>query len=314
MPPSRRRPTTGQPPSRRPRVAGLRKPDGSPTPETAADETPTQIIPVTPEAPATPSPTPRAVDGATVTAGAEESLAARRARRAAAKTAPEPATEPEIVDAEAAEPESEAEPEKKPVDSHRGAPRWLSSIGSGARGLADSTKVLVLAIVAVLLACFGAFAGLMWHNTVANATTSNTAYVDTGTTAAVVGDVVNAMQRVLTYTYANPNQTAQDAQNLLTGTAQCQFNELYKTVRAEAPAQKITVTASIDTKNSGVEMIQGDQARLLLMVYQESTRGTNGQQATSEGVLEVGAIKQGNTWKVDNISTFGAGQNPASCK
>ncbi|HEY4019958.1 MAG TPA: hypothetical protein VGM75_14805 [Pseudonocardiaceae bacterium] len=300
MPPSRRRPpASNQPGARRPRVAGLRKPDDQPAPPTPdADETPTQIIPAV-----APSPTPKAH---TTTAAAEESLAARRARRAAVKT----------VDPVDPVEESAPDPvaERTPVDSNKGAPNWVASIGSGARGLADSTKILILAIAAVLLACVGAFAGLMWHNTISNATASNTAYVDTGTTAQVVGDVVNAMQRVLTYTYANPNQTAQDAQNLLTGSAQCQFNELYKTVRAEAPAQKITVTASIDTKNSGVEMIQGDQARLLLMVYQESTRGSNGQQATSEGVLEVGAIKQGNSWKVDNISTFGAGQNPASCK
>lgn len=292
MPPSRRRPPANQPTARRPRVAGLRKPEGESAPKPEADETPTQTIPAVP------------AKAHVTTAPAEESLAARRARRAAAK-APDPVEE---------EPEAAEEEQPKPADSNKGAPNWLTGIGSSARGLADSTKILVLAIAAVLLACFGAFAGLMWHNTISNATASNTAYVDTGTTAAVVNDVVNAMQRVLTYTYANPNQTAQDAQNLLTGSAQCQFNELYKTVRAEAPAQKITVTASIDTKNSGVEMIQGDQARLLLMVYQESTRGTNGQQATSEGVLEVGAIKQGNTWKVDNISTFGAGQNPASCK
>lgn len=304
MPPSRRRPPAGQPPARRPRVAGLRKPDGqsapsspSSRPEVEADETPTQIIPATPA---------RHADGSTTTAGAGESLAARRARRAEDKAASTPVADepgPEKAEQKAAQ-----------ADSGKGAPRWVSSIGSGARGMADSTKVLVLGIAAVLLACVGAFAGLEWHNTISNPTASNTAYVDTGTTAAVVNDVVNAMQKVLTYTYANPNQTAQDAQNLLTGTAQCQFNELYKTVRAEAPAQKITVTASIDPKNSGVEMIQGDQARLLLMVYQESTRGSNGQQATSEGVLEVGALKQGDNWKVDNISTFGAGQNPANCK
>ncbi|HEY4456686.1 MAG TPA: hypothetical protein VGN81_20410 [Pseudonocardiaceae bacterium] len=298
MPPSRRRPPAAQPPSRRPRVAGIRKPDPA-APETTpeADETPTQTIP----AATLPTPVPRNTDGSLTTTGAEESLAARRARRAATKSAP-------------ADEVPQEEVEKTPVDSGKGIPGWVGSIGSGAKGLADSTKILVLAVAAVLLACVGAFCGLMWHNTVDNATTSNTAYVDTGTTAKVVSDVVNAMQRVLTYTYANPNQTAQDAQNLLTGSAQCQFNELYKTVRAEAPAQKITVTASIDTKNSGVEMIQGDQARLLLMVYQESTRGSNGQQATSEGVLEVGAILQGDTWKVDNISTFGAGQNPANCK
>jgi Mce-associated membrane protein len=302
MPPSRRRPPASQPPSRRPRVAGLRKPEGQQSPDNApeVDETPTQTIP----AATLPTPAPRNTDGSTTTAGAEESMAARRARRTAGKApVDEPAPEPE-----------EEEAEETKVDSGKGVPGWVGSIGSGARGMADSTKILVLAIAAVLLACVGAFCGLMWHNTADNATTSNTAYVDTGTTAKVVSDVVNAMQRVLTYTYANPNQTAQDAQNLLTGSAQCQFNELYKTVRAQAPAQKITVTASIDTKNSGVEMIQGDQARLLLMVYQESTRGSNGQQATSEGVLEVGAIMQGDTWKVDNISTFGAGQNPANCK
>ena len=305
MPPSRRRPPVSQqPPARRVRVAGIRKPDAgaSPQPEAEADESPTQIIPVTP------APKPRNTDGSTSTAGAEESLSARRARRAADRT-------PAAVASDEPEPKAE-KPARKAAqaDSNKGAPRWLSSVGSGARGLADSTKVLVLAIAAVLLACVGAFTGLEWHNTISNPTASNTAYVDTGTTAAVVNDVVNAMQKVLTYTYANPNQTAQDAQNLLTGTAQCQFNELYKTVRSQAPAQKITVTASVDPKNSGVEMIQGDQARLLLMVYQESTRGSNGQQATSEGVLEVGAIKQGDNWKVDNISTFGAGKNPANCK
>jgi Mce-associated membrane protein len=307
MPPSRRRPQAAQPPSRRPRVAGLRKPEAPSTPATAseADETPTQTIPAATLPTPVPSPVPRNNDGSTTTAAAGESLAARRARRAATKAAP--------VDDEPQEDEAEVA-DKTPADSGKGVPGWVGAIGSGARGMADSTKILVLAIAAVLLACAGAFFGLKWNQTVDNATTSNTAYVDTGTTAKVVSDVVNAMQRVLTYTYANPNQTAQDAQNLLTGSAQCQFNELYKMVRAEAPAQKITVTASIDTKNSGVEMIQGDQARLLLMVYQESTRGSNGQQATSEGVLEVGAIQQGDTWKVDNISTFGAGQNPANCK
>ncbi|HEX3779664.1 MAG TPA: hypothetical protein VHX38_08335 [Pseudonocardiaceae bacterium] len=318
MPPSRRRPPATSPGSRKPRVAGLRpaeptkpsttQPSTTQPSTTPADDTPTTVIPVI-------AGRSSSTDYATTTPAAQESLAARRARRAKPQEADDTAsadTDTDTVFEAEPVPSAEAEP-MRAVDSGEGVPNWFGSIGGNIRNASQGTKVLVLGIVAVLLAAFGVYAGLQWHATATDANAQNTAYIDTATTSQVKGEVIDAIQKVLTYTYANPQQTQQDAHNVLTGSALCQYDALFKTVLAQAPSQKITVTTSIDQSNSGVEQLQGDQARLLLLINQESTRGSDGQKITSQAVLEVGAISQGGSWKVDNLSTFGTGSNPASC-
>jgi len=246
---------------------------------------------------------PASTDYATTTPGAEESLASRRARRTKAR-------ETDSVSESAPAPQDVP---GRPVDSNEGVPTWFSSLGGNVRSAKQSTKALVLGIVAVILAGFAVFAGLQWHATISDANAQNTAYIDGPTTAQVKGEVIDAIQKAFSYTYANPQQTQQDARSVLTGTALCQYNNLFKTVIAQAPAQKLSFTSTIDQHNSGVEQLQGNQARLLLLINQESTRGSDGQKITSQAVLAVGAIQQGGSWKVDNLSTFGTGSNPAAC-
>ena len=90
--------------------------------------------------------------------------------------------------------------------------------------------------------------------------------------------------------------------SLLTGAAIHQYDTYFQLVTRDAPAQKLVVTTRVT--NSGVELLTGNQARLLVFANQQDTRAGTKQTSYAGALFAVTAVRQGGRWKIENIDTF----------
>jgi Mce-associated membrane protein len=295
MPPTRRRPIPAPAPVRRAKVAGLRHPEG---PHRPADEPSsvedTQVIPAIPAVADEPAP------------------AAEPKPRPTGKARPEPVTTP-VARTEAP---ADAEPaQAEQAASEQDGPAFMTFAGSDILDPAEPRQrrtlllPIALAVVAVLIGGLASVFGVQWSH--ARNTVTNTALVDTAGTAEVSGQVVTAVNTILSYNYTNMQKTETAVQHLLTGKALCQYNLLYKVVKQQAPSQKLVLTTTVQAK--GVEMLQGDTARVLLLVQQTDTRASTNQTSTSQSMIAVNTVKQGGVWKISNIDTFNGDNSTPGC-
>jgi Mce-associated membrane protein len=129
---------------------------------------------------------------------------------------------------------------------------------------------------------------------------ANEALTDQATTSEVNGQVTDAVNKVFSYDFANTKKTEDAAHQFLTGKAIQQYNDLFATVKQQAPQQKLVVTTTV--KTSGVTRLQGDHAQVLLFVDQNATRTTTGENNVGPAQISVGAVKDGDQWKIDSIT------------
>ncbi len=69
-----------------------------------------------------------------------------------------------------------------------------------------------------------------------------------------------------------------------------------------APAQKLIVTTRVT--NAGVELLNGNRARLLVFANQQDTRAGTSQTSYAGAMFAVTALHQGGRWKIESINTF----------
>jgi Mce-associated membrane protein len=157
--------------------------------------------------------------------------------------------------------------------------------------------------VAVVLAGFGAWATLHASSLRSNAAAqANTALTDGTATATVRREISTAVNTIFSYNYADTAATRRAAQALLTGPAVRQYNTLFALVTKNAPAQKLVVTTRVT--NSGVELLNGNRARLLVFANQQDARAGTGQTSYAGAMFAVTALREGGRWKIENIDTF----------
>jgi Mce-associated membrane protein len=154
----------------------------------------------------------------------------------------------------------------------------------------------------VVLAGFGAWATLHASSLRGSAAAQNTALTDGQATAAVRRQVSAAVNTIFSYNYANTALTRQAAQGVLTGPAVRQYNALFALVTKNAPAQRLIVTTRVT--NSGVELLSGNRARVLVFANQQDTRAGTGQTSYAGAMFAVTALRRGGRWKIENIDTF----------
>jgi Mce-associated membrane protein len=290
--PPRRRPGQPAQPVKRPRrVAGLQHPTrATPAEEPAATEQAAERTEVMPRIPAEPEPPAR------------QPPAEPERSRPSGKRRPRPTPKPQAE----REPAPTAETPAEPMRAADTTDEVVPIEGRRRPGLAVP---LVLAVVTVVLGGLAVWFGVQWSH--ARGSSANTALADAPTTAEVAGQVTSAVNAVFSYDYTNLAKTQQAVPKVLTGTALCQYNELFKQVKAQAPGQKLVLTTTVQDK--GVELLQGDRARVLLALDQHDTRAQTNQTTDSQAVIAVNAIRQGGVWKISSIDTFN-GANPTSCR
>jgi Mce-associated membrane protein len=160
----------------------------------------------------------------------------------------------------------------------------------------------VLGAVTVVLAGFGVLATMAAHSLRADAAPQNIAVSDGAATRAVNRQVTSAVNTVFSYSYADTAATRQAAQKLLTGPAIQQYNTYFALVAKDAPSQKLVVTTRVT--NSGVELLDGNQARVLVFANQQDTRAGTRQSSYGGALFAVTAVRQGGRWRIENIDTF----------
>jgi Mce-associated membrane protein len=161
---------------------------------------------------------------------------------------------------------------------------------------------IALGAATVVLGGFGVWATLEAHSLRATAVPQNIAVTDGAATSAVNRQITRTVNTVFSYNYADTAATRQAAQGLLTGPAIQQYNTYFALVAKDAPSQKLVVTTRVT--NSGVELLAGNQARVLVFANQQDTRAGTRQTSYAGALFAVTAVRQGSRWKIENIDTF----------
>jgi Mce-associated membrane protein len=127
----------------------------------------------------------------------------------------------------------------------------------------------------------------------------NTALSDVSGTAEAGKQISAALGTVFSYRYDDPAKSEQAAKELLTGPALTQYDQLFGQVRKLAVDQRLVVTSTAVA--SGVKLLDGDRAALLVFLDQTGTRG-DGQHSTGAAQLSVTAERVGGKWRVTGMS------------
>ncbi|MFJ3144297.1 hypothetical protein ACIPJM_17790 [Streptomyces halstedii] len=161
----------------------------------------------------------------------------------------------------------------------------------------------VLCAATVLLGAFAAWAFTSAATLRDDPTRQNTALTDISRTSEVKGQITEAVGAVFSYTYASPEKSEKAARTYLTGKAVQQHQDMLAEVRAQAPKQKLVLTTTVT--ESGVELLDGDRARLLVFADQSNTRTGKDEETTyAAAMFAVDAVRRGDTWRIAAIDTF----------
>jgi Mce-associated membrane protein len=161
---------------------------------------------------------------------------------------------------------------------------------------------LAFGAATVVLGALGVWAAVQAHDLRASAAGANGALVDAGATRSVEQAVTSAVNTVFSYNYTDTARTREAAQQLLTGPAIRQYNQLFAVVQREAPKEKLVVTTRVT--DIGVELLTGGRARLLVFANQQDSRAGTNQSSYGGAMFAVTAVNQGGRWRISGIDTF----------
>ncbi|WP_031085456.1 membrane protein [Streptomyces sp. NRRL WC-3549] len=174
------------------------------------------------------------------------------------------------------------------------------------RGRLPRLHVGLPALLCAATVLLGAFAAWAFTSAAAlrdDPTRQNTALTDISRTSEVKGQITEAVGAVFSYNYASPGKSDRAARMYLTGEAVRQHEEMLAEVRAQAPKQKLVLTTTVT--ESGVELIDGDRARLLVFADQSNTRtGKEDETTYAAAMFAVDAVRTEGVWRIAAIDTF----------
>ncbi|PPK69516.1 hypothetical protein V5P93_006837 [Actinokineospora auranticolor] len=330
--PPRRRPAG--PPARRPRVAGIRRPAGPGNPNTPEAADPTGA-PEAPDTVATPEPAPQPfpradepvepdLEPAAVEPRAEQEEMVSTDGVIGAEPVDGLGDQVEPVDEEPAR-----RPSPRPSGKHRArsepypdtsgperagrAPRYgATAERSRSRGINTAIALGVLAL---------GLAGLaLWFKGEADSLTAgvdsgNRAITDTAATSEVIGKLTVAVERTLSYDYANLDASANAVRDTLVGRAVCEYDSILGELRKLAPEKKIVLTTKV--RNLGVQRLDGDRVDALVFIDQTTTHAADGATTGSAAMFGLRAERVGGAWKITDVDFLGQpladGKAPATC-
>jgi Mce-associated membrane protein len=135
----------------------------------------------------------------------------------------------------------------------------------------------------------------------------NAALTDIARTSEVKGQVTKAVNELFSYDYAAAAPADRAVRTHLTGKAVEQHRTMLAPVRSRAAQQKLVLTTTVT--HSGVELIDGDRARVLVYADQRNTRTAAKKAETTYGaaMFAVEAVRKDGAWRIAVIDTLGAG-------
>jgi Mce-associated membrane protein len=184
--------------------------------------------------------------------------------------------------------------------------------GTNARRLKTAHRnpyLLAGALVIVGLLLAGAAVLFKIQDNKISSATSNTALLDVATTAQVKDQVSKAAEALFSYDFNNIAKTENAAKDLLVGAdVTTKYDALMGEVKRLAPAQKMVVTCKVT--RSGVIMLNGDLAKVMVFIDQTSTRADTQKTTAGSAQLHLNAQLQGNQWKITGMDTYIAAAAP----
>ncbi|AHH99665.1 hypothetical protein [Kutzneria albida] len=156
-------------------------------------------------------------------------------------------------------------------------------------------------LIGLIVLCLGLGGWFRWQATTLwdDPAAQNQALVDPSGTSQVASEIGDALGKVFSYRYDNTAQTEQAAKQVLAGDALGQYDKLFAEVRKQAPAQKLVLTTKAVL--TGVSLLDGDRAQLLVFLDQSATRGDNNQSAVAPAQLTVTAQRQDGHWRITGL-------------
>jgi Mce-associated membrane protein len=159
---------------------------------------------------------------------------------------------------------------------------------------------VVLIVVALVVAAAGTWLTIAAASHRAQAE-ANTAVVDNSTTAQAIGQVNEALEQVFSYKFDDTAVTEKAAADVLVGAAKDQYAKLFEQVRQQAPEQKLVLRSKVAL--SGVTMLSGDNATLLVFIDQSATRGDTNAGSSGAAQLRVSASRSDGRWRITELHT-----------
>ena len=194
----------------------------------------------------------------------------------------------------AAEPVNPAEPTAAPADVESDPHPDLTADRKRVRLLTGLAAAAVVLVAAAVLTAVG------WRSAATSGPRSNEAFVDSAATAEVVGQVTNDMTTVYSYDYTNLPANEAAANAVITGKFATEFPRVFGPVKQLAPQEQAVLKSTVPA--AGVILLQGDRARLLMMIDQTGTRGAAKEATGATARLVVDAQKVDGRWKISEVT------------
>jgi Mce-associated membrane protein len=173
---------------------------------------------------------------------------------------------------------------------------------AGPAGRSRTAIVAVLGVAIVVIASLGIWAAVAAHGQRTAAAAANAALVNKSATRRVEQAVTTAVNTIFSYSYADTARTKAAAQQVLTGPAIRQYNQLFGLVQQQAPKEKLVVTTRVT--DIGVELLTGARARLLVFADQQDSRAGTSQATYGGAMFAVTAVNERGQWRIASIDTF----------
>lgn len=161
-------------------------------------------------------------------------------------------------------------------------------------------RLVILAVAAVILIAVAVVVAFGYFHAEANGPVSNQAFVDTGSTAAVEGEVTAAIKTVYSYDYRTLDANRAAAKAVTTGQFAQDFDKVFDAVGQLAPKEQAVMTTAVPA--AGVMELHGDRARLLMMVDQNGTKGGSQPIGGASARLLVTAQRVDGQWKIAEVT------------
>jgi Mce-associated membrane protein len=172
-------------------------------------------------------------------------------------------------------------------------------------GPADRSRTAIAAVLGVAIVVIGSlgiWAAVAAHGLRAAAASANAAVVNESATRSVERAVTVAVNTIFSYSYADTARTKAAAQQVLTGPAIRQYNQLFALVQQQAPKEKLVVTTRVT--DIGVELLTGGRARLLVFADQQDSRAGTSEATYGGAMFAVTAVNESGRWRIESIDTF----------
>ncbi|MBO0851217.1 MAG: hypothetical protein J2P20_17270, partial [Pseudonocardia sp.] len=206
-------------------------------------------------------------------------------------------------------PASVAEPTVEPGSSGRSVdvdepdpvlpvlPPIRPSAGARARRL---RRLVVLGVAAVVLVAATVVTAVGAMTARDSGALANKAFVNSPDTAEVIGQVTDAVATVYSYDYKSLPANESAAKAVITGQFGQDFSRVFEPVKQLAPSQQAVLRTTV--RGAGVSQLQGDRARLLMMVDQSGVRGAAKEPTGATARLVVDAQKIDGRWKISEVT------------